>query len=93
MAWPKGRPNPHGGNRRGIPNKRTVARREAQIASGLMPLDYMLERMRDESLDPVQRMHAAATAAPYLHPRLASVETNVSGALTVEIAKFADQAA
>ena len=62
-----------GGRQRGTPNKAT-AQREAEIAaSGLTPLDYMLAILRDESADKADRMWAAAAAAPYVHPRLASV--------------------
>lgn len=32
MAWPKGRPNPHGGNRKGIPNKVTTTVRANVLA-------------------------------------------------------------
>jgi hypothetical protein len=42
-------------------------------ASGPTPLDYMLQLMRDESLEPAKRLDAAKAAAPYVHPRLASV--------------------
>ena len=39
-----------------------------------MPLDYMLSVLRDESLDPRERMVAANSAAAYLHPKLANIE-------------------
>jgi len=42
-------------------------------ASGAAPLDFMLQVMRDESLEPAKRLDAAKAAAPYVHPRLASV--------------------
>jgi len=35
--------------------------------------------VRDEELDRQQRVDAAKAAAPYIHPRLASVDTTVSG--------------
>jgi len=70
-----------GGRQKGTPNKRTqevVAKIEA---SGLTPLDYMLQVMRDvnEALD--IRLDAAKAAAPYVHPRLASIEN--TGTLTL----------
>ncbi len=40
---------------------------------GITPLDYMLQVMRDESVEPAKRLDAAKAAAPYVHPRLASV--------------------
>ncbi|MDB5447279.1 MAG: hypothetical protein JWQ97_2596 [Phenylobacterium sp.] len=52
----------------------SAARRLAAIErSGPTPLDYMLQVMRDESLEPAKRLDAAKAAAPYVHPRLASV--------------------
>lgn len=71
-------------------NKRTLARQAAAAASGLMPLDYMLQQMRDETLEPKERMYAASQAAPYLHARLQSIDTRVSGDIRVEIVKFSD---
>ena len=41
---------------------------------GITPLDYMLQRLRDDALDPDARFEAAKAAAPYVHPKLANVE-------------------
>ena len=49
---------------------RTLA---AIAAEGPTPLDYMLQVMRDEAAEPAKRLDAAKAAAPYVHPRLASV--------------------
>jgi hypothetical protein len=50
------------------------AGRLAEIAaSGATPLDYMLQVMRDEGQELAKRLDAAKAAAPYVHPRLASV--------------------
>lgn len=43
-------------------------------ASGMTPLDYLLSVMRDVDSDPDARRDAAKAAAPYVHPKLASVE-------------------
>jgi hypothetical protein len=52
----------------------TAARKLAAIRKGgTTPLDYMLQVMRDESAEPAKRLDAAKAAAPYVHPRLASV--------------------
>lgn len=61
----------------------TRTRETAERASeeGLTPLDYMLEILRDVQSDPKDRMWAAEKAAPYIHPKLASVEH--SGGLEV----------
>lgn len=73
------------GRKRGIPNKAS-AKKAAEIAeSGLTPLDFMLQIMRDEACPEDadaavkaafadMRFEAAKAAAPYVHPRLAAVE-------------------
>jgi hypothetical protein len=73
-----------GGSRKGIPNK-AVAAREAEVkASGLTPLDFMLGQMRDPDAPIERRMWAANAAAPYVHPRLASLDSKHSGSLSLE---------
>jgi hypothetical protein len=54
-----------------------VAVAEKALQSGLTPLDYMLGILRDETKDAKDRFAAAKEAAPYLHPRLSSVEASV----------------
>lgn len=74
-----------GGSRKGKRNKAT-AQREAEIAaSGLTPLEYMLRVLRDETQDPKRRDEMAKAAAPYVHPKLATVSHTGAngGALTV----------
>lgn len=63
-----------GGRVAGVPNKATQARQAKIEASGLTPLDYMLTIMRDEAMAPEARFEAAKAAAPYVHPRLASID-------------------
>jgi hypothetical protein len=63
-----------GGRAKGTPNRATAAKVAAIAASGVPPLDYLLSVMRDEE-NPVQlRLDAAKAAAPYVHPRMSSVE-------------------
>jgi hypothetical protein len=74
-----------GGRRKGTPNKATTERRlrtETGLAaarqSGVMPLDVILARMRDETLPngrkpSDEQFQAAIAAAPYLHPKLAAI--------------------
>lgn len=72
------------GRKKGTPNKRTSALVEAVVASGITPLDYMLNVMRDpipaDAEPRVQaalhelRFEAAKAAAPYVHPKLAAIE-------------------
>src|SRR5271165_2144829 len=70
----------HGGRREGAGRKigsisklDREARTKAQ-ESGMMPLDYLLSIMRDETQDASVRRDAAKAAAPYCHARLASTE-------------------
>lgn len=43
-------------------------------AATLSPLDYMLQVLRDPEASPAERKWAAEKAAPYIHPRLQTVE-------------------
>ena len=70
----RGGNRPGAGRPKGVPNKANAERQAAIAASGLTPLDYMLAVLRDENADDQRRMEAAKSAAPYVHPRLASME-------------------
>lgn len=50
-------------------------------SGALLPLDYMLQVLRDPEASPAERKWAAEKAAPYLHPRLQAVEHG--GAVTL----------
>ena len=72
------------GRKQGSLTRKTREVAEKAMASGLTPLDYLLQVMRDpEALAPV-RMDAAKAAAPYCHPRLASQTVEVEGAECIE---------
>lgn len=62
----------------GAANKRTREIADAAMTSGLSPLEFMLNVLRDESRDQAERMDAAKSAAPYIHPRLTSIEADVT---------------
>jgi methanogenic corrinoid protein MtbC1 len=47
--------------------------REAALASGISPLDFLLAAMRDDQHEFSTRLDAAKAAAPYVHAKLASV--------------------
>lgn len=69
----------------GTPNKATLARQAEVAASGLTPLDFMLSILRDDTKDEGARFEAAKAAAPYVHPRLSTVDASVEGGLRIEI--------
>lgn len=48
--------------------------RAKATAAGVTPLDYMLCVMRDSGADEKRRDTMAQAAAPYIHPKLASIE-------------------
>lgn len=62
------------GRKAGSANKRTRELADKAATAGLTPLEYMLEVLRDVGSTKADRMWAAEKAAPYMHPKLASVE-------------------
>lgn len=63
-----------GGRKKGTPNKKTEKQVQAVQESGLTPLEFMLQVMRDERKDDAERLDAAHKAAPYVHPKLAAID-------------------
>lgn len=74
MSTPKAK-TPGSGRVKGTPNRVTLEREKQIAQSGLTPLEYMLSILRDPSESKEVRMMAAKDAAPYVHPRLAQVES------------------
>src|SRR5271167_2806242 len=68
-----------GGRKKGIRNRATAEARAAAEATSILPLDYMLSIMRDANADNKRRDAMAMAAAPFLHPRLNSIDHNVTG--------------
>lgn len=73
---------PRGGRREGAGRKPgsvskldAEARRKA-MERGIMPLDFLLEIMRDGSQEARSRLDAAKAAAPYCHARLSATEVS-----------------
>jgi hypothetical protein len=77
VSRPKGLPKT-GGRQKGIANKRTREIADAAVNEGITPLEWMLQVLRDENADPERRDEMAKAAAPYIHPRLSSVEAQVA---------------
>jgi len=67
------------GRKKGKQNKVNAALREKLKADGIMPLEFMLQVMRDEDQDLAVRLEMAKAAAPYLHPRLQAIEHSGKG--------------
>ena len=65
-----------GGRQKGTPNKATAARQAEIAKSGQTPLDYMLNIMRDPKQPKQRRDEMAKAAAPYVHPRIAAMQSN-----------------
>ncbi len=66
------------GRKAGVPNRATAERQAEIAASGLTPLEYMLSIMRNEDAKVEDRFEAAKAAAPYVHPKLSTVEMNAN---------------
>lgn len=65
---------PGAGRKKGGANRLTQEAVEKARSGGIMPLDYLLEVMRDAGADEAKRIDAAKAAAPYLHPKLQPVD-------------------
>lgn len=70
----------------GAKNKATIAKEafteeavRAALDAGISPLDVMLKVMRGDGTITERQFSAAQAAAPYVHPRLAAVDSTVSG--------------
>lgn len=74
-----------GGRQAGTKNKASVARQKAIAESGLMPLDFMIQVLRDEAQTFERRQWAAKESAPYVHPKLSNTEHKITGELVAEI--------
>ena len=68
-----------GGRQKGTRNRAIAEARAAAEATGLLPLTNMLEVMRDAKADQKRRDAMAIAAAPYLHPKLSTVDAKLNG--------------
>jgi hypothetical protein len=76
----RGGKRPGAGRPPGLRNKKTMEQVAAVQESGITPLDYMLSVMRAPSgtVEDAVRLDAAKAAAPYVHPRLSTVDATVT---------------
>jgi|TARA_R100001163_G_C4905684_1_gene92249 hypothetical protein len=71
---------PGAGRPRGVTAGTKHARLEKMLGKGSKtPLEYMLNILNDKKTSPEKKMWAAEKAAPFVHPRLASVDQKVQG--------------
>lgn len=80
-----------GGRQPGSRNKAPSEQAKAVAATGQTPLQYLMEVYRDKSHAVDRRVEAARSAAPYVHPRLSSVEMSGAdgGPLVVNVRRYA----
>lgn len=76
----RGGKRPGAGRPPGLRNKKTMEQVAAVQESGITPLDYMLSVMRAPTgtVEDAVRLDAAKAAAPYVHPRLSTVDATVT---------------
>ena len=84
MPRPKGLPKT-GGRKKGVQTRNAKLVDAAYKRWGLTPKEYLLRVMRDEKASTERRDWAASTVAPFVHPRLAAIETKVDAYNTVEM--------
>lgn len=82
MAGPGGA-RPGAGRKPNSVNRLSREAVEKAKEGGLMPLDYLLDIMRDEANERDLRMDAAKAAAPYVHPKLSAIEANVTAQVSL----------
>lgn len=83
-------PSQRGGKRKGAGrppgaiNRATAAARKMVEETGVTPLEFMLQVMRDANATRAERLDMAKAAAPYVHARLSAVEAKVEVTEQVE---------
>jgi len=70
----RGGPRKGAGRPPGSASRKTREIADRAAEEGLTPLEFMLQVMRNEANEPRERLSAAVAAAPYIHPKLASIE-------------------
>ena len=80
----RGGKRPGAGRKLGGKNKRTL-RNETIDSERRMPLQHMLDVMDDPKASQDRRDRMAIAAAPYLHPRLASIDATVKARTEITV--------
>lgn len=62
------------GRPRGATTRKTREIADKAASKGITPLEYMLKVLRDPKSTRAEKAWAAEKAAPYLHPKLSTIE-------------------
>ena len=77
---PAGGKMPGAGRPRGVKIGTKAERLDKMLGKGTKtPLQYMMNILNDKKTSPEKKMWAAERAAPYVHSRLSSVNSTISG--------------
>ena len=74
----RGGARPNAGRKSGTLNRFNRELLDRAIEGGQLPLDYMLEIVRYQSLDTRLRIDAAKAAAPYVHQKLSAISVDLA---------------
>jgi hypothetical protein len=92
VTRPAGQTSP--GTVQGLPHRSQAELVARVAASGLTPLEYLLDILRDPNQPKIRRDWAAERCAPYCHSRLASVVHTGKGGgpiQTLDLSKISDE--
>lgn len=83
----RGGARPGAGRKPGSATVKTREIADAAMREGLSPLEFMLNRMRDEEAPMADRQDMAKAAAPFVHAKLSAVEMQHSGEVEMTYAE------
>lgn len=66
--------NKTGGRKRGTPNRSRAEVQDIAKRLGIDPVEYMLSVVADPTTEPERRDRMAAAVAPYVRPKLQSID-------------------
>ena len=78
----------HGGARPGAGRPQVRVPYKDARPDGILPLDFMLGVLRDETAPGPARMQAAKDAAPYCHARLQATQLDVESDTIIELVSY-----
>lgn len=87
----RGGARPNAGRKKGSVAKHRKLANEATIravGSEMTPLEFLLHVMRDDEEDDGRRLDAAKAAAPFVHPKLSSVDAKLDVDATVSVSRI-----